>query len=122
MEGVVMGNIILLFVCLLTGIILRALGRVPEDAHLGINAFIINASLPALTLLQIHGIVLQQTLIYPIAMPWIVFSIAAGVIWAVGRSARLSAQTIGALILTAGLANTSFVGLPMIETFYGQHD
>ena len=31
----------------------------------------------------------------------------------------LSRSTIGALIITAGLANTSFVGLPMIETFYG---
>jgi predicted permease len=117
-----MGNIILLFLCLLSGLLLRALGRVPENAHLGINAIIINVSLPALTLLQIHGIVLQRSLLYPIAMPWIVFAVAGGVIWAVGRSVKLSAQTVGALILTAGLANTSFVGLPMIETFYGQHE
>jgi predicted permease len=31
----------------------------------------------------------------------------------------LPAGTIGALTLTGSLANTSFIGLPMIETFYG---
>jgi predicted permease len=92
------------------------------NAHLGINGFIIHVSLPAVTLLQIHGIVLHRSLLYPIAMPWIVFATASGVIWAFGRSTRLAPETIGALILTAGLANTSFIGLPMIEAFYGQHD
>jgi len=33
---------------------------------------------------------------------------------------RLSPTTTGALMLSGGLANTSFVGLPMIETFYGR--
>jgi predicted permease len=117
-----MGNIVLMSICLLAGIILRSTGRVPENAHLGINGFIIHVSLPALTLLQIHGIVLHRSLLYPIAMPWIVFATASGVIWAFGRSARLAPETIGALILTAGLANTSFIGLPMIETFFGQHN
>ena len=34
---------------------------------------------------------------------------------------RLSPTTTGALMLSGGLANTSFVGLPMIETFYGRN-
>ncbi len=117
-----MENILLMFICLASGILLRSTGKVPENAHLGINAVIINVSLPALTLLQIHGVVLERSLLYPIAMPWIVFAVAAGLMWAVGRSAKLAPETIGALILTGGLANTSFVGLPMIEAFYGQRD
>jgi predicted permease len=35
---------------------------------------------------------------------------------------RFPDAVTGALIITAGLANTSFVGLPMIETFYGTKD
>jgi predicted permease len=35
---------------------------------------------------------------------------------------RFPTPVTGALIMTAGLANTSFVGLPMIETFYGASD
>lgn len=64
-----MGNLILLFLCLVIGMALRKSGRAPENAHAAINAFIIHVSLPALTLLQIHNIILQPALMYSIAMP-----------------------------------------------------
>lgn len=63
----------------------------PENAHLAINGFIINISLPALTLQQIHGIQLHGELLYPVLMPWLMFGVGA---------------------------NTWFVGVPMIESFY----
>ena len=52
-------------------------------------------------------------------MPWLVFAVSAGLFWAVGRALGLSRATTGALSIVGGLGNTSFVGLPMIETFYG---
>ncbi len=116
-----MGNIALLFFCLAAGMALRATRRVPDNAHLAINGFIINISLPALTLQQIHGIQLQADLLYPVLMPWLMFAGVGTSIWLIGRKLGLAAATIGALILTAGLANTSFVGVPMIESFYGAH-
>ena len=114
-----MSNIILLFLCMLIGITLRRYGRVPENAHAAINGFLINVSLPALTLLQIHSIKLQSTLAYAIAMPWLLFTIAVLFFWGAARILRFTPATTGGLILVAGLGNTSFVGLPMIETFYG---
>ena len=114
-----MGNVALLFLCLAAGVALRASGRVPDNAHVAINGFIINLSLPALTLLQIHGIQLHRDLFFPILMPWLMFTGVAICTWLIGRRLGLAAATIGALILTAGLANTSFVGVPMIESFYG---
>jgi malate permease and related proteins len=116
---VVMSNVALLFVCLAAGVALRASGRVPDNAHMAINGFIINLSLPALTLLQIHGIQFHSDLVYPILMPWLMFAGVATSIWLIARQFRIAAATTGALILTAGLANTSFVGVPMIESFYG---
>lgn len=116
-----MGNIALLFFCLAAGMALRATGRVPDNAHLTINGFIINISLPALTLLQIHGVQLQADLLFPVLMPWLMFAGVGTSIWLVGRRLGLAAATVGALILTAGLANTSFVGVPMIKSFYGAH-
>jgi predicted permease len=110
-----MGNIILLFACLAIGMALRKSGRVPENAHTTLNAFIIHVSLPALTLLQIHRIVLQQELLYSVAMPWMLFAIGAAFFWVVSKAMKLSSTTTGALMLSGGLANTSFVGLPMIE-------
>jgi predicted permease len=114
-----MSNIILLFLCMLIGIGLRFCRRLPEDAHVAINGFIINISLPALTLLQIHDISLQPALAYAIAMPWLLFVIAALFFFIVSRLMQFTPATMGGLILVAGLGNTSFVGLPMIETFYG---
>src|ERR1700694_5303243 len=115
-KGVPMSNIILLFLCMLIGMALRRYGRVPDNAHLAINGFIINISLPALTLLQIHGVELHSELIFPVLMPWLMFVGVAASIWLIGRQFQLAAATRGALILTAGLANTSFVGVPMIES------
>jgi malate permease and related proteins len=116
-----MGNIVLLFACLAIGMASRKTGRAPENAHTALNAFVIHVSLPALTLLQIHRIALQPELLYSVAMPWMLFAIGAAFFWVVAKTMRLSPSTTGALILSGGLANTSFVGLPMIETFYGRN-
>jgi malate permease and related proteins len=114
-----MSNIILLFVCLVIGMLLRKSGRAPDNSHLAINTFIIYASLPALTLLQLHGIRWQSSLLYAVAMPWILFLGAVVFFWLLSRMLQLTPQTSGGLMLCGGLANTSFVGLPMIEAFYG---
>ena len=53
-------------------------------------------------------------------MPWMLFAIGCGFFWSLGRAMRFSAATTGGLMLVGGLANTSFVGLPMIEAFYGR--
>ena len=45
-----MTNIAMLVVCLLVGTILRKTRRVPDNAHVSINAFIIHVALPALIL------------------------------------------------------------------------
>ncbi|MBU6499280.1 MAG: AEC family transporter [Rhodospirillales bacterium] len=115
-----MGNILLLFVCLMLGIGLRWLNRMPEAAPAALNAFVINISLPALVLVQLHGMVLRSGLVFAVAMPWMLFAVGCAFFWAAGRMLRLDTPTVGALMLAGGLANTSFVGLPMIEAFYGR--
>jgi predicted permease len=114
-----MGNIILLFICMLIGMALRSSGRFPDNAHVVLNTFIITISLPALTLLQIRSIPLQASVFYAVAMPWLLFIAGTGFFWSVAKAMRLAPQTTGGLMLSAGLGNTSFVGLPMIEAFYG---
>jgi len=115
-----MQNIILLVLCLLIGIALRSFNRVPDNAHATLNSFIINVAFPALVLVQLHGLQLRLTLLFPVLMPWILFTIGAVVFWGIARWLELSQASTGALMLTGGLGNTSFVGLPMIEAFYGK--
>ena len=114
-----MDNIIMLFVCLAVGVALRKSKRLPESAHTSINGFIIYVSLPALTLLQIHSVTLDPALFYAALMPWLLFAASAVVFWGVGRALGLPRGTVGALAVVGGLGNTSFMGLPMIEAFYG---
>lgn len=115
-----MNNIILLFACLVLGVVLGWSKRFPDNAHLSLNAFIVHVALPALILLQIHGIQLRPDLLYSVAMPWMLFAIGCGFFWLLGRALHFSTATTGGLMLVGGLANTSFVGLPMIEAFYGR--
>jgi malate permease and related proteins len=114
-----MNNVVLLLLCLALGFGLRVSNRVPQNAHQTINAFIINVALPALALLQVPRLEFSRELIIPISMPWVMFMAVASAIWLIGVRLRLPIATIGALILTGGLANTSFIGVPMIESFYG---
>ena len=91
----------------------------PDNAAAALNRFVVQISLPALTLTYVHGLHLQTNLILPALMAWIMFGIGCGFFWLAARAFGFSRATTGALTLTGGLANTSFVGLPMIETFYG---
>ncbi len=114
-----MGNFVLLGACLVLGILLRHSGRLPDNAPAALNGFVLNVSLPALTLVYVHGLSLSGALIYPILMPWIMFAVGCAFFWVVGKLLRLPPDTTGALMLTGSLANTSFLGLPMIEAFFG---
>jgi malate permease and related proteins len=114
-----MPNIALLIACFLFGVLMRRLGRLPDSTPAVLNAFIINASLPALTLLYVHQLPLNGSLAYPIAMAWVLFALGFIFFVVLGRAAGWPPTTVGGLILVGSLANTSFLGLPMIETFYG---
>lgn len=92
----------------------------PDNASVTLNSFIIHISVPALALLHIHELKLSGDIVLVTAMAWLFFGLAAGFFWLAGRYMRLSRGTVGALILTGGLGNTAFFGLPMIEAYYGQ--
>ena len=115
-----MANIILLVICLLAGIGLRKNGRFPTATPAALNGFIIHISLPALAILHIHNLTLDPTLALTAGMAWILFGCAWVIFFSAGKVLKLTRDTIGALILVAGLGNTSFVGLPMIEAFFGK--
>jgi len=115
-----MNNIILLAVCLLAGIGLNKTGRFPVSTPAALNGFIIHISLPALAIRHIHSLKIDPTLLLTAAMAWILFGAAWLIFGAAGKMLKMDRATTGALILVAGLGNTSFVGLPMIEAYYGK--
>jgi len=115
-----MANIILLAVCLAAGIGLKKTGRFPAATPVTLNAFVIHISLPALAILHIHTMKIDSSLLLTAAMAWLVFGAAWGIFGAAGRLFKIDRKRVGALIMVAGLGNTSFVGLPMIEAYFGK--
>ena len=92
----------------------------PDNSYKAINSFIIYISLPALTLYYIPQIEIKQELIFPPAVIWIIFLISIIFFVILEKIFRWDKKTTGALILTGGLANTSFVGFPVLMALFGE--
>lgn len=110
----------MLILCFIAGMLLHRSGRMPGNAPAALNSFIIHVSLPALTLLYIHDMKFSLDVGFMAGMAWISFAMAMAFFWLAGRWLKLPRGTVGALMLTGGLGNTSFFGLPMIEAYYGK--
>lgn len=118
-----MSNFVLIFICLIIGSLMKKTGRLPMTTAASLNGFIIFVSLPATVLLQIPNLFattkLSSQMLLPIAMPWLIFLASWALFSKLGKIRGWSQARQGALILTAGLGNTSFVGLPLLEALYG---
>lgn len=111
---------VLIVASFLIGILLRRFKKLPENAHTVLNNFIIYVSLPALVLKSLRVIPMTSTYFAAALMPWMMFALAVLLFLALERLKVFNRNTTLALILTAGLANTSFVGMPVIEALYGK--
>lgn len=114
-----MQQIILIFVCLFIGIVLRWTGRLPDTATKVLGGWVINVALPAAALRSVHDLTLHPDWWLAAATPWIGVALAIVVIVPLCRAFGWSRQRTGALLLVGGWGNTSFVGLPMIAAFAG---
>ena len=113
-------NFVLIGVCIAIGFLLRALKLVPDNAHKGINTWIIYMAIPAVALKYIPAIKWSSDLLLPALMPVIVWTGSWLVFKIYSLKFQLSPATRAALTLTAGLGNTSFVGFPLIQAYYGE--
>ncbi|MBJ6761615.1 AEC family transporter [Myxococcaceae bacterium JPH2] len=115
-----MGQVIgLLGVCLVLGVLARRSGRFPAQTAGAFNSFLLNVSLPALVLRAVHRLEFDPGLMAAALAPWGVFLGAGPFFRALGGRLGLSRASVAALVLTAGLGNTAFVGLPMAEALLG---
>lgn len=113
-------TLFLIFVYLALGFFAQKLPiRAPYMALI-LNRYVLWWALPAVTLLHITPLQLHWGLLLPTSVAWIVFGLAW--IWVIFLQRRFGwdRATTGCLLLTCGLANTSFVGFPMIRWLYGE--
>ena len=94
-----MPNLVLLFVCLLIGLILRRVKVLPANAHLSLNAFIVNFCLPALTLVYTTQLHFERSQTLAILMPYILFVASAVFFGMLAPKLGFDRSTTGALMI-----------------------
>ena len=119
-----MDNFFLIFASFILGFFLKYSSRFPTGTHKVINAFIICVSFPAVVFLNIPELFKTTTfdlkVIIPISMAWLTFGLSWLFFTRLGNYKNWSKAKTGAIILTAGLGNTSFVGLPLLDALIGK--
>ncbi|WP_420474267.1 AEC family transporter [Noviherbaspirillum sp. ST9] len=114
-----MNGIIAIFSFFLIGAVLKKSGRIPEGFSQSLISFIVNVSLPALTLKVIHDLSLDSSLLFPMVVPLVVFAMSVILMLTLTRIIPMARETVGCLILLCGIGNTSIIGIPVIDVFFG---
>lgn len=119
-----MTNFIVIFLCLIAGILCKKIRQFPHQTPQAFNAFIIYITLPAVVFSQVPRLLVNMDFSgnwwLPVSMAWMSFIMSFFIFTFIGKKLGWKDAKIGALILTAGLANTSFVGIPLLEALIGK--
>lgn len=115
-----MNALLLLFACLVLGIVVARWAKPPAGIVPGVNWWVIHVALPALVLDLIPQVKFDTQLWFPVAAMVIVFGGAWLLFGLLGPRLGWSRARIGGLILVCGLGNTSFMGYPMLQALHGQ--
>jgi len=115
-----MSSILLLFLCLFIGLLIQRLNNFPKNTAVVLNQYILYVALPAMALHYLPKIQLGWHLLLPASVAWLAFGLSFVVFNLLGKHFNWSKKLTGCLILTAGLGNTSFVGIPIIQALYGE--
>ncbi len=113
-----MSNFIVIGICFFLGILFRWKGKFPENSHKVINTFIIFVSLPCMEFSPLRHINLNEQFFVLASMPWFLFGLGFLFFYSLGKIFQWKESTIICLCLSAGLGNTSFLGIPLIESYY----
>jgi predicted permease len=114
-----MESFVLVLVYLCIGALLRKLPQFPQETGIVLNQFVLFVALPALVLQKIPLLEFSNQLWLPAITPWVLLVIVVGLIILAGKIWHWEKTTVGALLVVLPLGNTSFLGFPMVEAFFG---
>ncbi|MCI5143816.1 MAG: AEC family transporter, partial [Candidatus Electrothrix sp. ATG1] len=115
-----MDNFIITITFLLIGMLIKRLPTFPDETGTALNLFVIYISLPALILLKIPELTFSRDLLVPAVMPWTMLLFSSALVLLLSKVFRWGRPTTGCLLLIIPLGNTSFLGIPMVQAFFGE--
>lgn len=106
---------------LFCGLVLQFFPAFPKEKVVCLGkTYLIYLVLPALALIHLPPLQLTWDLLLAPSSAWLTFLLSWGIFAFLGYKLGWDRQTTGCLILVAGLANTSFLGFPIVELLYGK--
>jgi predicted permease len=115
-----MDSLFLAALCPLLGVLLRRLGRLPEGADRALAGVVIQFCAPPVAFLAARTMPISAEMLLPASMAWIMFAGGLVFLGLCRKALGFSRETFGCLMLTAAMSNVLFIGLPMIEAFFGR--
>ena len=115
-----MTSLLLLVVCAVLGMITARTVKGAASFTLPMNWWVLNIALPALVLELLPKLEFDWHLWFLLISQWLIFAGAWVGFAALGRVFHWTKGRVGALVLTAGLGNTLFIGYPVIEAILGR--
>ncbi len=115
-----MSNFIIIIFCLLIGYVFRRVNLAGKNDYKIVNTWVIYVGLPSIALLYIPRIEWNISYIFTAALPVTVFCFSYLFFKLLNVWLKYSDRTITTLSIVSGLSNTSFVGFPLITSFFGE--
>jgi len=112
-------NFLLILMYLCIGVLARRIPKFTDDTPVVLNAFVLYIALPALILQKIPALQFSTALLIPAVVPWILLLIVVATVLLLSKLFGWSRDITAALLIVLPLGNTSFLGFPMIEAFFG---
>jgi len=85
-----------------------------------LNQFVINIIMPAVILAAVPKMEINATLLFPMFACWLIIACSAIVILLFSHLLKLNRGVTGCLLLVGVLGNTSYLGFPIISSFFGE--
>ncbi|MBK1895779.1 AEC family transporter [Chryseobacterium paridis] len=115
-----MVNFVLIAVCILAGMILKATKSIHPDAHKGINTWILYLALPAVSFKYLPKVHWTLEMLFPIVATFLIAVFSFLFMMLYSKKKGYSRRSQSTMELISGYSNTSFIGFPLISAFYGE--
>lgn len=114
-----MAGITLVFVMLIAGFLFKRFKAFPQNSAQVLNQYIIYVSLPAVVLYRMPELKFSRDLLAVVAIPYLLLIATTLLIGLLTWVFRWDKRIAGGLLLLASLGNTSFLGIPMVDAYFG---
>jgi predicted permease len=115
-----MDNFIIIALFVSLGILFRRIKAFPPETVQVLNMFALYVSLPAVILLKVPQIQFSPQALLPVSIAWGALLFSTILILAAARLLKWPRSVTGVLLLVVPVGNTSFMGVPIIQAFFGE--